>query len=66
MEFWQTFSARVYLANQSREFQQMSPLLMDTGRADGAQRERMKLYAPVLAEVRQAGSSDRPPMSARC
>ena len=65
VEFWQTFSARVYLANQSREFQQMSPLLMDTSSANGnAQRERMKLYAPVLAEVRQAGSQEERPFKA--
>ncbi|CAK9043225.1 unnamed protein product [Durusdinium trenchii] len=53
VEFWQTFSARVYLENQS-QFQQMSPLLMDGSRADSnAQREKLKLYAPVLVEVRQ-------------
>eukprot|EP00439_Symbiodinium_sp_Y106_P031899 s4000_g3.t2 len=52
VEFWQTFSARVYLENQAPQLGQMqAPLLMD-GHRD-SQREKLKLYAPVLAEVRQ-------------
>lgn len=57
VEFWQTFSARVYLQNQSPSFGAMgagAPLLMDGMRRDAnQQRERLKLYAPLLAEVRQ-------------
>jgi len=56
VEFWQTFSARVYLENQSPNFGAgASPLLMDTAmqRPGMQQRERLTLYGPLLSEVRQ-------------
>lgn len=64
VEFWQTFAARLfYLEVQQRRGGQMSltagasPLLMDGvahgGGPSAAADPKLKLYAPVLAEVRQ-------------
>ncbi|CAJ1394899.1 unnamed protein product [Effrenium voratum] len=55
VEFWQTFSARVYLENQAQVAHALSarsPLLMDANPANN-QQEKLKLYGPLLAEVRQ-------------
>jgi len=67
VEFWQTFSARLFLENQQRRQAQnhnMAPLLLD-GNANsmggagmdagfGNTQNKLKHYAPILAEVRSA------------
>jgi len=68
VEFWQTFSARIFLEIQQRKVQQQrldlqTPLLLDGtpgpggGFAPGADNfdvtERLQLYAPILSEVRR-------------
>lgn len=54
VEFWQTFSARIFLEIQQRRAQP-SPLLLETPGTDGFGRgnEKLKLYEPILEEVRR-------------
>lgn len=61
VEFWQTFSARIFLENKASEHsanQTSMPLLMD-GVANGGvrqaetQKAKLALYAPIFGEVRQ-------------
>jgi len=66
VEFWQTFSARIFLDLQQRRpaAPNSSPLMLDGAGANGpaalgggfggssSSSDRLKLYAPILAEVR--------------
>eukprot|EP00931_Biecheleriopsis_adriatica_P036987 TRINITY_DN21233_c2_g1_i1.p1 TRINITY_DN21233_c2_g1~~TRINITY_DN21233_c2_g1_i1.p1 ORF type:complete len:1101 (-),score=267.98 TRINITY_DN21233_c2_g1_i1:68-3370(-) len=62
VEFWQTFSARIFLEHQAAQHpsaQRASPLLMDGDsssmgmQGSNSHMERLQLYAPIMQEVRR-------------
>mmetsp|Transcript_52155 Transcript_52155/g.124265 ORF Transcript_52155/g.124265 Transcript_52155/m.124265 type:complete len:1113 (-) Transcript_52155:113-3451(-) len=56
VEFWHTFSARLFLElKQGGPAQQVSPLLLDgAGRAPNPAESKVRTYDPILTEVRNA------------